>query len=124
MSIYHSGEYVEHERTVFNILDLVGDIGGLSDGLSNLAMLVLGILRFFQIPSHMTYLVNRIFTLQVHIRPNKWLQKYRDRRKTIDAGQKRISDTLEISKFIVRHELLWAYLKSVLPKSERDTLRR
>ena len=52
-----------HTRTIYSLLDFLGDIGGLSDALSKIGSIVFAIAQLFTGSGLRQYLLKNIFTL-------------------------------------------------------------
>ena len=50
-----------HSREVYHVLDFIGDLGGLFEGMEYICGFLLNILSFFGFKPLQAYLVNRIF---------------------------------------------------------------
>ena len=62
-----SDKVVIHKRSVYNLLDLIGDVGGLFDGLKYIAKLILGIFGFIWNQPISYYLLKHIYTFKSSI---------------------------------------------------------
>ena len=66
MLFFTMGENEKHHtRTVYSLLDFLGDIGGLSDALSKIGSIIFGIVQLFTGSGLSQYLLKNIFTSDV-----------------------------------------------------------
>ena len=65
---------VIHDRAVFNVLDLIGEIGGLFDGLQYIAKFMLGVCGLIWNESVYSHLTTKLFDI------DKGIQSSQDQR--------------------------------------------
>ena len=58
-----SDEEVIHERQIFNALDLIGEAGGLFEGLNYLAQFLLGIVGLLWNEPLYNYIISKVYTI-------------------------------------------------------------
>ena len=52
---------LEHKRTIYNLLEVLGDVGGLGDSLTKIGAFVIALYQFFSGHQMSQYLVSSIF---------------------------------------------------------------
>ena len=105
-----SGDQVIHERTIYNVLDLIGDIGGLFDGLNYLAQLIIGIAGFIWNDTAYQFITNQLFSVKQEEEeasrscPAKffWSLCCLKKRRILSLGSDKIDKQLEITDFLTR----------------------
>ena len=101
---------IQHQRVVYNILDFIGDIGGLSDGISYLCIFLIQVVWAIQGNPLSVYLINQLFYrkkgVDYYESPLKGslcsLRKFSKRREFLKLGEEKIDDVFDIDKFILR----------------------
>ena len=72
MKFYIGDQITFYERTVYNILDLLGDIGGLYDALYGIFMVLLFLMSFVFRSGASNFIIKRMFKQQLEIREHEF----------------------------------------------------
>ena len=115
----HSRSIIDHKREIYGILDLLGDVGGLSDALFPIGSILISLLHLIAGNPFTSYLLNNIFEQDnshknvdlTVIQKLNLLQKRkpfkvkrlccsRKSRMALDRGQRSIDKELDIVNFI------------------------
>ena len=64
------------EREVYNVLDLIGDIGGLIDGIGYISAAIIFLIKLFISNPMMVYLMHQVFTIDSGDDQNKSPKKH------------------------------------------------
>ena len=72
MKFYIGDQITFYERTVYNILDLLGDIGGLYDALYGIFMVLLFLMSFVFRSGASNFIIKRMFKQQLEIREREF----------------------------------------------------
>ena len=120
-----SEEVVLYQRNVYNILDLIGDIGGLLDGLTYLVRILLYLTGFIFGNPLMSYLVDKVFLTTLTIdrtKTDKW-NRLQTKKNHFKSAQEVIEKSLDITSFLVKQRMMWNFVKSSYSKPERKAIR-
>ena len=95
------------------MLDLIGEIGGLFDGLLYIAQFFLGLVGLFWSEPFYTHIISSIYSIETDssLRDGnflkQWVSSFMIRRKTLRIGVEKIDRQLEIKRFLTRYRLQW-----------------
>ena len=119
-----------HEKQVYNILDFIGDIGGLFDGLKYTAQFSLGLVGLIWNEPMYMFIIGQVF--QIVQSPNTvsesrrkkskccsishLFESFMHRRRVLRIGIGSIDRELNISRFLIKQKLMWQMYKHLLPK--------
>ena len=114
------------------MLDFIGDVGGLLEGIKYICMFFIAIIQIFIFNEYMIYLVQRVFRLKVEsenipyfgfnpgggeilskielpICRSYWRRSLKYR--FLQIGEDRLESQLDIGKFLVKHNMMWIAFK-------------
>ena len=106
-------------------------MGGLLDGLTLLAEFIMSIISLFFNNPMSLFLLTKIFKIskdeRKHLLSFKLCSSSTKSKKVsnflIEESTSRIEKTLNVSNFIIKHQMMWQYLKESLPKEKKMALR-
>ena len=140
-----SPESIIHQRTVYNSLDLIGDVGGLLDGLTAIGGFLITIYSFIVGDPLESYISKSVFKIdtekidQSNLPLKQQIQNIESRKPFImhlfpfrrnktqarleNLAQKRLNKLLEIDQFIKSQIQFRALVKTLLTRTEQYLLK-